>query len=120
MTLLDLLYLSGGLKQSAEFGRIEISSVVDIDSAKGEQQPTRTILRTIKISPNLEIDSISATIKLKPYDQIYVRKNPTFELQQLIQINGLVQYSGPYPRLSKYERLSSYIQRPVGSGKMQI
>ena len=114
MSLQDLLYLSGGLKQSAEYGRIEISSVVDIDSAKGEQQPTRTVLRTIKIAPNLEIDSVSSKILLKPYDQIYVRKNPTFELQQLVQINGLVLYSGPYPRLSKYERLSSYIQRAGG------
>ena len=114
MTLQDLLYLSGGLKQSAEYGRIEISSVVDIDSAKGMQQPTRTVVKTIKVSPNLDLDSVSAAQVLKPYDQIYVRKNPTFELQQLVQINGLVQYSGPYPRLSKYERLSSYIQRAGG------
>ncbi len=114
MTLQDLLYLSGGLKQSAEYGRIEISSVVDIDSAKGMQQPTRTVVKTIKVSPNLDLDSVSAALVLKPYDQIYVRKNPTFELQQLVQINGLVQYSGPYPRLSKYERLSSYIQRAGG------
>ena len=34
MTLQDLLYLSGGIKQSAEFGRLEISSIVDIDSAQ--------------------------------------------------------------------------------------
>ena len=114
MTLQDLLYLSGGLKQSAEFGRIEISSIVDIDSAKGMQQPTRTVLKTIRVSPNLDLDSVSAKIELKPYDQVYVRKNPTFELQQLVQINGLVQYSGPYPRLSKYERLSSYIERAGG------
>ena len=114
MTLQDLLYLSGGLKQSAEFGRIEISSIVDIDSAKGMQQPTRTVLRTIKVSPRLDIDSASASIELRPFDQVYVRKNPTFELQQLVQINGLVLYSGPYPRLSKYERLSSYIQRAGG------
>jgi len=39
MTLQDLLYLAGGLKQSAEYGRIEIASVLDIDSAKREQQP---------------------------------------------------------------------------------
>lgn len=114
MTLQDLLYLSGGLKQSAEYGRIEISSVVDIDSAKNEQQPTRTVIRTVRVSSNLEIDSVSGKIQLKPYDQVYVRKNPTFELQQLVQINGLVQYPGPYPRLSKYERLSSYIQRSGG------
>ncbi len=114
MTLQDLLYLSGGLKQSAEYGRIEISSIVDIDSAKREQQPTRTVLKTVRVSPSLELDSVSANIVLKPYDQVYVRKNPTFELQQLVQINGLVKYSGPYPRLSKYERLSSYIARAGG------
>jgi protein involved in polysaccharide export with SLBB domain len=114
MTLQDLLYLSGGLKQSAEYGRIEISSIVDIDSAKREQQPTRTVLKTVRVSPSLELDSVSANIVLKPYDQVYVRKNPTFELQQLVQINGLVKYSGPYPRLSKYERLSSYIERAGG------
>ena len=114
MTLQDLLYLSGGLKQSAEYGRIEISSIVDIDSAKGMQQPTRTILRTIKIAPNLDLDSVSSKIELRPYDQVYVRKNPTFELQQLILINGMVKYSGPYPRLSKSERISSYIERAGG------
>ncbi|WP_462253103.1 SLBB domain-containing protein [Ferruginibacter sp.] len=114
MTLQDLLYLSGGLKQSAEFGRIEISSVLDIDSAKREQTPTRVILKQIKVSPNLDIDSASAGIILKPFDQVYVRKNPTFELQQLVQINGLIKYPGPYPRLDKYERLSSYIERAGG------
>lgn len=114
MTLQDLLYLSGGLKQSAEYGRIEISSVVDIDSAKREQQPTRVIVKQIKVSPSLDIDSVSARIVLKPYDQIYVRKNPTFELQQLVQMNGLVKYPGPYPRLDKYERLSSYVDRAGG------
>ncbi len=114
MTLQDLLYLAGGMKQSAEYGRIEISSVVDLDSAKKEQEPTRTILRTIKVSPNIELDSITRLIIMKPYDQVYVRKNPTFELQQLIEMNGLVKYPGPYPRLSKQERLSSYIERAGG------
>lgn len=114
MTLQDLLYLSGGLKQSAEYGRIEISSVIDIDSAKSNQTPTRTIMQSMKVLPTLELDSVSASYTLKPYDQVYVRKNPTFELQQLVQVNGLVKYSGPYPRLSKNERLTSYIARAGG------
>ncbi len=105
MTLQDLLYLSGGLKQSAEFGRIEIASVLDIDSAKREQTPTRVILKQIKVSPNLDLDSASAGIVLKPYDQVYVRKNPTFELQQLVQINGLIKYPGPYPRLEQIRKV---------------
>ncbi len=114
MTLQDLLFLSGGLKQSAEFGRIEISSVLYIDSAKQEQKPTKVSLRQIKISPDLTLDSVSAKLELKPYDQIYIRKNPTFEMQQLVQLNGLLLYPGVYPRLDKYERLSSYISRAGG------
>lgn len=114
MTLQDLLYLSGGLKQSAEYGRLEISSIVDMDSAKQGLKPTRNIIRSFAIQSNLELDSTAAKVILKPYDQIFVRKNPTFELQQNVQILGLVKYAGLYPRLDKYERLSSYIHRAGG------
>lgn len=114
MTLEDLLYLSGGIKQSAEFGRLEISSIVDIDSAKQGLKPTRTIVKSYAIQPNLSLDSAASKVILKPYDQVFVRKNPTFELQQNVEIKGLVKYPGLYPRLSKYDRLSSYIQRAGG------
>jgi polysaccharide biosynthesis/export protein len=114
MTLQDLIYLSGGLKQSAEFGRLEISSIVDIDSAKQGLKPTRTTVLTYSIPSNLQLDSASAKVILKPYDQVFVRKNPTFELQQNIEIKGLVKYPGLYPRLNKYEKLSSYVTRAGG------
>ena len=114
MTLQDLLYLSGGLKQSAEYGRLEISSIVDIDSAKKGLRPTRNIVKDYAIQSNLELDSTAATIVLKPFDQVFVRKNPTFEMQQNVQLLGLVKYAGIYPRLDRYERLSSYIKRAGG------
>ncbi len=114
MTLQDLIYLSGGLKQSAEFGRIEIASVLNIDTTNDLQQPIRTIIKTIRVNPSLELDSVSAKIELKPYDQVYVRKNPEFELQQIIKIDGLVNYPGAYPKIDKFERLSSYIERAGG------
>ncbi|MEO6229955.1 MAG: SLBB domain-containing protein [Ferruginibacter sp.] len=114
MTLQDLLYLSGGLKPSAEYGRLEISSIVDIDSAKQGLKPTRTIVRSYSILADLELDTASAKVILRPYDQVFVRKNPTFELQQNVQILGQVMYEGFYPRLNKDERLSSYIERAGG------
>ena len=114
MTLEDLLYLSGGLKPSAEYGRLEISSIVDVDSAKQGLKPTRTVVKSYAIKPNLTIDSAAAKIILKPYDQIFVRKNPTFEFQQNIELRGLVKYPGLYPRLDKYEKISSYINRAGG------
>ena len=114
MTLKDLIYLANGLKPAAEFGRVEISSIVDVDSAQKGLKPTKTIVRTYTILPNLELDSVAENIKLKPYDQVFVRKNPTFELQQNISLEGEVKYPGNYPRLNKQETLSSYIIRAGG------
>ena len=114
MTLQDLLYLSGGIRPSAEFGRLEISSIVNMDSAQQGLQPTRTVVNSYAIQPNLQLDQAAASILLKPYDQVFVRKNPTFELQQNVELKGLVKYPGKYPRLDKYERLSSYIERAGG------
>ena len=114
MTLQDLLYLSGGLKPTAEFGRLEISSIVDVDSARQGLKPTRTIVKSYAIAQNLSVDSAAAGIILKPYDQVFVRRNPTFELQQNVELTGLVKYPGYYPRLNKYETLSSYITRAGG------
>lgn len=114
MTLEDLLYLSGGIKATAEFGRLEIASVVDLDSAKRGLRPINTVVRNYSINPNLQVDSAAGRILLKPYDQIFVRRNPAFELQQNIEIKGMVKYPGLYPRLSKFERLSSFVERAGG------
>lgn len=114
MSLQDLLYLSGGIRPSAEYGRLEISSIVDMDSAQQGLKPTRTIVRSYAILPNLQLDTAAALVILKPYDQVFVRKNPTFEFQQNIELRGLVKYPGYYPRLDRYERLSSFIERAGG------
>ena len=114
LTLQDLIYMSGGLKQSAEYGRLEISSIVDIDSARQGLKPTRTLVRTFNIQSDLELDSVSKNIQLKPYDQVFVRKNPNFQLQQNVEIRGLIKYPGSYPKLSKNERLSAFIERAGG------
>ena len=114
MTLQDLIFLSGGLKPTAEFGRLEIASVVDVDSARVGLKPTATISRSYGIDSDLNIDSAAAKVMLKPFDQVFVRKNPTFILQQNVILRGLVKYPGLYPKLKKNERLSSYIQRAGG------
>lgn len=114
MTLEDLLYLSEGIKPSAEFGRLEIVSIVDMDSAMQGLKPTRTVSQKYSINSNLFVDSNARKIQLKPYDQIFVRKNPTFEFQKNVELLGLVKYPGTYSKLGKYEHLSSYIQRAGG------
>lgn len=114
MTLKDLLFFAGGLKPSAEFGSIVVSSIVDIDSSQRGLKPTKNIVRSYEVSQNLALDSVTENVKLKPYDQIFVRKNPNFKLQQNITLNGEVLYPGTYPKIFEQETISSIIQRAGG------
>ncbi len=114
MTFKDLLYFANGLKPSAEYGSIEVSSIVDIDSSQRGLKPTRTIERTYSINHNLDLDSVTENVKLKPYDQVFVRKSPRFHLQENVKIEGRVIYPGTYPKLNENEKLSSFIARSGG------
>ena len=114
MTLKDLLYFANGLKPSAEYGSIEVSSIVDIDSSQRGLKPTRTVEKTYSINKNLDLDSVTENVKLKPFDQVFVRKNPRFHLQENVKIEGQVVYPGTYPKLNANERLSSFMARSGG------
>lgn len=114
MTLKDLLYFANGLKPSAEYGSIIVSSIVDIDSSQRGLKPTQTIVNSYAINQNLDIDSVTEKVKLRPYDQVFVRKNPNFNLQENVKIEGHVLYPGTYPKLEEKERLSSFIKRSGG------
>ncbi|HMG81602.1 MAG TPA: SLBB domain-containing protein, partial [Ferruginibacter sp.] len=114
MTLEDLLYMAGGLKPSAEYGRLEIASIGDVDSAEEGLKPTKTIIRSYSISPDLQLDSAAAKVLLKPFDQVFVRKNPTFQLQQNVELAGLFKYPGSYSKTDPNERLSSFVSRAGG------
>ncbi len=114
MTLKDLLYFANGLKPSAEYGSIIVSSIVDIDSSQKGLKPTQTIVKSYAVNQSLDIDSVTENVRLKPYDQVFVRKNPKFHLQDNVQIEGHVIYPGTYPKLEEKERLSSFIKRSGG------
>jgi len=87
---------------------------MNMDSAKKGLLPVLTSVKSYAIQPNLQIDSVAKNILLNPYDQVFVRKNPSFELQENVDIKGMVKYPGKYPRLDKNEKLSSFIQRAGG------
>ncbi|MGH2648432.1 MAG: SLBB domain-containing protein [Ginsengibacter sp.] len=114
MSLKDLLYFADGLKPSAEFGKIVVSSIVNIDSSQQGIKPTQTVIKTYSVNTNLELDSVTENVRLKPYDEVFVRKNPTFHLQENVKVAGQVKYPGTYSKLDNNERLSSFIERAGG------
>lgn len=114
ITLKDALYLAGGLKKEAATNRIEVSRAVDFVESSGVLTPIRTVVKTIEVGNDLKLDKASENYGIEPYDQIFVRIDPNFQLQHNVVLMGEVVYPGTYPILNKNEKISNLIQRAGG------
>lgn len=109
MTLRDLLLRAGGLQQQAYRADVEISRVHLGDP--GSKQ-TAQILR-VPLGENY-LTGESGDLLLQPYDNVFVREEPYFELQRNVIVNGEVRFPGVYTLSNAQERLSSVIARAGG------
>lgn len=115
MTLGDALQNAGGLKIEAENLRVEISRLSYFSSNYNDGQDVRVIIESIQLSSNTSfLSDEDARLKLQPFDQIFVRRVPNFEVQQNITIRGEVKYPGVYTLMSKDEKISDVIKRAGG------
>jgi len=108
LKLRDVLSLANGLELGASRSRIDISRV-SID----EDQSTSTTLITLEVNEDLEIAD-GTPFQLEPFDHIYVRNAPEFELQRNININGEVQFPGQHALVKDNERILTLIKRAGG------
>jgi protein involved in polysaccharide export with SLBB domain len=53
-------------------------------------------------------------ISLEPYDNVLIFRQPNFELQRTVTINGEVMYPGTYALRAKDDRLADLVQRAGG------
>jgi protein involved in polysaccharide export with SLBB domain len=113
-SLKDVLYICGGLKGEAEYNQVEIASIVSIEDAKRKNIPIKTVIKQYSLDPILENDTIAEKIMIKPFDQIFIRKNPDFSYQKNVTISGQVKYPGVYSKKDDKERISSLIRRAGG------
>ncbi len=114
MTLADALILAKGFKMEAASNRIEIARIANYDKAISQSVPTQVTILNYSISKNIGKDPVANSIKLQPFDQIYVRSTPEFEYQMKVTLKGEILYPGEYVLTTKDERLSSLIERAGG------
>ena len=112
ITLYDLILLGGGFKDNASVKRIEINRRLSSREKSNENNITEIL--TFDLNENLNQNSIA----LKPFDQVIVRKNPNFYVQQYARVEGEVMYPGKYAISSKNERISDLINRSGGFKNM--
>jgi polysaccharide biosynthesis/export protein len=114
MTLQDVLLQAGGLTRQAEGSRVEVSRIMDYDILSNKLKPRIAIVKTIKIDNDLVLSAEAEEFLLQPFDQVFVRVNPNFEVAKNISLLGEVKYPGTYTLLSKNEKISSVIKRAGG------
>lgn len=109
MTVGDLILQAGGLLQSASNSSIEIARRVR-NASTGKFAD----LITLTIDPELRLSAEESAAPLMPFDHIFIRKSPGFEKEQLIRIDGEVNFPGEFAISSANERISDVIRRAGG------
>lgn len=116
MTVEDLILKAGGLRESAATGYVEIvrrKKNIGLDSPDLINSQIAEIIK-FGISNNLQLDNTASKFQLAPFDEIFIRTSPNYELQQFITIQGQVVFPGVYGLEKKDERLSEIIKRVGG------
>ncbi len=112
-TLEDLIFMAGGLKESASLSRVEIARRYKFEEDENNEGLISEIFY-FDIERNLEISEEGERFILEPFDQVFVRISPGYEEPQLISVEGEVLYPGNYSLATKKERISDIVLRSGG------
>jgi protein involved in polysaccharide export with SLBB domain len=112
MRIEDLIILAGGLKESASLVNIQVAQRgFTIDKAN----PSGEISKVTSFSINKELKSDpNNSYVLQPNDVVTVFKQPGYQVQKQVLINGEIMFPGTYILTKGNERISDVIKRSGG------
>lgn len=115
MTLEDLVITAGGLKESASVVRVDIARRIRNPKDSSDCEASGEDF-SFALKDGFVVDGTPGFV-LHPYDQIVVRRSPSYSEQVNVTVLGEVLYTGKYNLITKSERLSSIIKRAGGITK---
>lgn len=111
-TIEDLIIQAGGPTEAASLTKVDVSRrITDPNSMEAGDVIAKNF--SFKLTPDFTI-SDQPDFTLQPFDEVYVRRSPDYNEQQIISIEGEVQFSGNYTLSSKGQRLSEVIKMAGG------
>ena len=111
-TLEDIIIQCGGLKESASSVRVDVSR--RIKDSKGTQVSKEIgQMFSFALKDGFVVDGEQG-FKLQPYDQVFVRRSPSYQTQVNVSVSGEVLYDGTYALTQKEERLSDLLTKAGG------
>ncbi len=112
-TIEDLVLQAGGLLESASTVRVDIARQIQNPKATSEEGEVRAEFFTFELEDGLKITD-NKNFVLQPYDQVYIRRSPSFYDQQNVEVQGQVMYAGLYALTKQNERISDLITKAGG------
>lgn len=115
-TLEDFVVQAGGLKESASTVKVDVSRRVSNRKALTRDS---VIAKTYSfaLKDGFVVDG-QPGFTLEPYDEVYVRKSPSYLVQQNVSIEGEVNFPGTYALTKSESRLSDIVRASGGTNKL--
>jgi protein involved in polysaccharide export with SLBB domain len=110
LKLKDVLLLAGGFRREASLDRIDVYRLYF-----EENKATRVLAANLRVDENYNIKAGDTNFELQPFDQIFVRTAPEFELQRNVFVSGEVKYPGTYALMSDNTKLATVIRESGGT-----
>jgi len=111
MSLKDLILIAGGFTDAAHPQRIEVARRI---KGAGVDTNNTVLSRVFDITSVEDLQLKGAEVKLSSYDAIIIRKDPSYQKQVNVSVEGEVVFPGTYVLKTKNERISDVIKRAGG------
>ena len=111
-SLEDLVLQAGGLTDAASTVKVDVYRRID-DPAATESSEELTETFSFSLKDGFVIDGEQGFI-LQPYDQVAVRRSPSYAEQQNVKVSGAINFAGEYAMSNKNYRLSDLIRDAGG------
>ena len=107
----DLILRAGGLTERASTSKVDIARRVYDPKAK-EETKIKTQLFTVELNDSLGLSDHGFI--LQPYDEVFVRRSPSYGKHMNVRVQGEVLFEGTYTMKSKDDRLSELVMAAGG------
>jgi protein involved in polysaccharide export with SLBB domain len=112
-TIEDVILQAGGLLESASLAKVEVARRIKNSSAINSTDEIAQVFQ-FAISEDLKLSDGAKKFTLEPYDNIFIRRSPGYEEQQIITLDGEFLFPGRYAVIHKNDRISDLITRSGG------
>lgn len=113
-TIEDVILQAGGLLESASLARLEVARRIRNNTATKASSNQIAEVFQFPITQDLKLSDSASRFTLQPFDQVFIRRSPGYEVQSLVKVEGEVAFPGSYSISNKNERISDLIKRSGG------